>query len=247
MDILLLFYLGLVWLLGGLLTGVTSFGGNLFAIPMLTLAMPVREAILVGCLSGTSMIVAVTFLYRRRIPWKEAICIGLATLPGAPLGVAFLQYAGPRLLLLAAGGSLLLFLLWHALSGRLKGAEKPLSRWWLLPQGVAAGIMMGAVGMGGPPVVLYAYLRHWGKEASIGGINAACGVTMLGVLTGQWEAGMYTAPVLQGSLVGAMGSAAGILASLPLVRRIDARLFRRLLLVMLALSALMLLLRGFLA
>lgn len=247
MDILPLLFQGFIWFLAGMVTGVTSFGGNLFAIPMLTLAAPVREAILQGCLSGMSMICAVSCIYRRWIPWREVLCIGLATLPGVPLGVAFLQYAGPGLLLCAAGASLILFLLWQWLSRRLHAAEGPVSRWWSLPLGVAAGIMMGAVGMGGPPIALYAYLRHWGKEATIGGLNAACVLTLLGVLAGQWEAGFYTAPILKASLAGAVCSVGGIVASVPLVRRLNARLFRRLLLVMIGFSALMLLARGFLA
>ena len=247
MEILPFLYQNAIWFFAGLLTGLTSFGGNLFAIPLLALVMPVQDAILLGCLCGTVMIIALAFLYRRRLPWGEAICLGLATLPGVPLGVAFLLHAGPRLLMLAAGGCLLLFLLWQFISGRLHAGEAPISRWWCLPLGFASGIMTGAVGMGGPAIVLYAYLRHWSKENTIGGTSMAAFISMLSVVSAQWGAGLYTAPLLKDSLAGALISVCGILVSLPLVHRINALLFRRLLLIMIALSAVMLLARGLLA
>ncbi|MDE7242165.1 sulfite exporter TauE/SafE family protein [Desulfovibrio sp.] len=247
MDILILLYESIIWFLAGLLTGLTSFGGNLFAIPLLGLAIPMQDAILLGCLCGTVMILALAALYYRWARWGEIVCLGLASVPGVLLGVAFLQHAGPRLLMLAAGGSLVLFLLWQYISGRLHVAEEPVSRWWSVPLGFASGVMMGAVGMGGPPFVLYAYLRHWSKESTIGGGSLTAIITMLAVLPAQWEAGLYTVPVLKAAIVGAVFSVCGILASLPLVHRINARLFRRLLLLMIGASALILLMRGLLA
>ena len=247
MTVLLFLYLNVTWLLGGLLTGLTSFGGNLFAIPLLTLVMPAREAILFGCLSGSAILLGLGFIYRRDVRWLETLCLGLATLPGVPVGAAFLNHAGPRLLLLAAGASLVLFLLWQFLSGRLHVAEKTVGRWWSAPFGFLSGIMMSAVGMGGPPLVLYAYLRHWSKENTIGGANLAAFISMLGVLPAQWASGLYTPELLRDGLLGGLFGIIGIVASVPIVRKVDALLFRRLLLLMIALSAGMLLLRGLLA
>ena len=247
MDILLFVYLNGIWFLAGLLTGLTSFGGNLFAIPLLTLVMPARDAILFGCLSGTVIFLGLGFLYRREARWREIFLLGIATLPGVPLGVYFLHHAGSRLLLLAAGGSLALFLLWQFLAGRLHVAETPISRWSCLPFGFLSGIMMSAVGMGGPPLVLYAYLRHWGKESTICGANLAAAMTMPALLHSQWAAGLYSPQLLHAALFGALFGLFGIAASVPIVHNIDIRLFRRLLLLMIGLSACMLLVRGAIA
>lgn len=247
MDIFLYVYQYTIWFFAGLLTGLTSFGGNLFAIPLLTLAMSAQDAIVIACLSSTVMILALGILYRRGALWREIFCLGGATMLGVPLGVAFLQHAGPRLLLLAAGSSIVIFLLWQFFSARLHVAERPISRWWSVPCGVAAGIMMGAVGMGGPPVILYAYLRHWSKESTIGSASITAFITMLALLPAQWGAGLYTGPLLKSALVSAVFSLVGILASVPIVHKINALLFRRLLLFILATSAGMLLVRGCLA
>ena len=244
MTVLLFLYLNTIWFLGGLLPGLTSFGGNLFAIPLLTLVMPARDAILCGCLSGAAVLIALGFVYRRDARWAEIFSLGLSGLPGVPLGNAFLNHAGPRLLMLAAGASLVLFLLWQFLSGRLHVAQAPIARWWSAPCGFMAGIMMSAVGMGGPPLVLYAYLRHWSKESTIGGANLSAGITLLGILPAQWAAGLYTPEILRDGLLGGLFGILGIVASLPIVRKVDALLFRRLRLLMIALSAVMLLVRG---
>ncbi|MDE5878705.1 MAG: sulfite exporter TauE/SafE family protein, partial [Desulfovibrio sp.] len=140
MDILFHIYQYAVWFFAGLLTGLTSFGGNLFAIPLLTLVMPAQDAIVIACLSGMVMILALSLLYWRAARWGEIVCLGLSTVPGVVLGVAFLQHAGPRLLLLAAGAAIVLFLLWQFLSGRLHVGDTPVSRWWGVPCGLAGGL-----------------------------------------------------------------------------------------------------------
>ena len=247
MTLLLFLYLNTIWFLAGLLIGLTSFGGNLFAIPLLTLVMPAREAILLGCLCSTGIMIALPLIYRRALPLAETVFLGGAGLLGVPLGSAFLNHAGPRLLLLAAGCSLVLFLLWQFLSGRLHVAETPISRIWCAPFGFLCGIMMSAVGMGGPPLVLYAFLRHWSKESTIGGANLAATITLLGVLPSQWAAGLYTPELLWEALAGAIFGLLGMVASIPIVHRINILVFRRLLLGMIAISAAMLLVRGCIA
>ena len=50
-------YINVVWFLGGFINGVTSFGGNLFAVPLMTLAMDAKDAIVLGCIVGTAITV----------------------------------------------------------------------------------------------------------------------------------------------------------------------------------------------
>lgn len=247
MTSLLYLYQTGIWFLSGLLHGLTSFGGNMVAIPLLTLVMPAREAIVFSCLSGTAIFLGLGFIYRRTALWLEIVSLGLSSLAGVPVGMAFLQQAGPRLLMLAAGSCLILFLLWQFVSRRLHVAEAAFARWWCLPFGFLSGVMMSAVGMGGPPLVLYAYLRRWSKESTIGGTNLAAAISMLAILPSQWRAGLYGPGLFQAALAGAFFALLGIAASVPLARRINALLFRRLLLMMIGLSACMLLVRACLA
>ncbi len=92
----------LLWFGGGFVTGVASFGANLFAVPFVALLLPPRESILLGCISGTAVFAAMSAIYARHIRWGGAALLTAGALAGIPLGVWALAHAGPRALLLGA-------------------------------------------------------------------------------------------------------------------------------------------------
>lgn len=239
------FWCNFFWLLAGFVAGVASFGGNLVAVPFNTLFVDPRVAILAGCISGTAVFLGLCLFYWRHIIWKETAWLLAGAIGGIPIGIAFLRAAGGQAILLAAGLALLLFLAWQLFSSRLGKKEAPVPAWLALPFGGVSGIMMAAVGMGGPPLVLYAYLRQWRKEATLGTVNAASFAFMLVVLPWQYFSGLYSPEILSLGMQGALAAFAGICISIPVVSRINLALFRKLLLFMLFLSACMLLFRAF--
>lgn len=243
---LLFVYYNILWFLAGFVTGVTSFGGNLLAIPLIALTMDPREAILYGCLSGGAIFLEVTILYFRHVIWREVLTIFAAAALGAPIGAWFLAHAGSAAILLAAGASLCLFLAWQFAAPK-KSEQKPAGVLLCLPLGFVSGVMMAAVGMGGPPLVLCAFLRRWPKEETMGTINAVSVLIMLAALITQRQAGLFEPELVKMGGIGALFALGGALASLPVLRKINARFFRKLLLAMLSFSALILLARGFTA
>ena len=226
------------------MTGLTSFGSNLIAVPLISLVFEARESILIGCIAATLIFFGLAILYRRAIVWRDTVLLTLGAFLGMPAGVWFLKSAGGKTLLLAAGGALLLFLGWQFLSRFLRKTEKPASALFSIPLGLASGALMGAVGMGGPPLVLYVFIRKYDKEETISTINAASAGIMLGVLPSQFLSGLFPQRIIELGALGGVVGVLGILASIPLVRKLDSRVFRRLLLAMLALSAIMLIWRG---
>lgn len=230
--------------MAGLLTGLTSFGSNLIAVPFISFVFPARESILIGCLAATLIFLGLAILYRHNIVWRDTILLTGGALAGMPAGIWFLKNAGARSLLLAAGTALFLFLIWQIYANHLTRGEKPASVLLALPLGLASGVMMGGVGMGGPPLVLYIFLRKYGKEETISTINAASVVIMLGVLPWQYLSGLFPADILELGALGGLFGILGIIASVPLAARLNLQLFRRLLLIMLTLSACVLLWRA---
>lgn len=237
-------YFCVIWLLAGLLSGLTSFGGNLFAVPLLTLALAPREAILFGTLSGSAIFLGMAVVYSRHILWRETAILTLSALCGSPLGVWFLANAGARALLLAAGGALALFLAWQFGAHLLHRSEEPLPLWCAAPFGLVSGIMMSAVSFGGPPLVLYAFLRRWPKAETLGTVNAVSIAIMACVIPWLGLKGLFTGDLPLLGLAGSFAALVGIALSVPLARRLPAEIFRRLLLAMLVLSCLMLFWRG---
>lgn len=240
-------YFNILWFFAGFVTGITSFGGSLLAVPLIALVLPPREAILYGCISVAAIFVGVTIPYFRQIIWRETLALSVSTFPGIPFGIWFLTHTGPGGLLLAAGASLTIFLIWQFIGMRLGRSQKPVPMWTAIPFGFIAGIMMSAVGMGGSPLVLYAFLRHWNKEATIATVNMVSVIIMLVVVPWQHGAGLFTPHLLKMGAIGALFGFVGIAASIPVLHRINIGLFRRLLLAMLSFSAIVLIARGIIA
>lgn len=238
-------YFHAVWLMAGLITGLTSFGSNLIAVPLLTIVYNARDSILIGCISAVCIFIALALIYWRSIAWRETLFLVAGALVSTPAGAWFLKHAGSSMLLFAAGFALVLFLVWQLSVARLKKRRVQTGAWFALLMGMASGVMMGGVGMGGPPLVLYAYLRDYNPPAAISTINAASAAIMLTALSMQYAEGLYTPELLRSGLTGALAAIIGILISVPLVRRLDVGFFRKLLLFMLALSALALISRAF--
>ena len=245
MNIVLLYLASnLLWLLAGFVAGITSFGGNLVAVPFITLLFEPRVAILAGCISGTMVFLGLCYFYRKNILWKDALFLMSGAAFGIPIGLRFLTLAGEKSILLAAGLALLLFLLWQFVSGKLARREKPLPLSFACLFGFVSGIMMAAVGMGGPPLVLFAFLRNWSKEATLGTVNAVSVGLMLYVLPGQYLSGLYSPQIFLLGSTGAVFALLGIIFSIPVVRKINIALFRTLLLIMLLISAIILIMRA---
>lgn len=237
-------YCNLLWLIAGFVAGVTSFGGNLVAVPLIALVLPPEQAILSGCVSGSAVFIGLAALWFKHVNWRETILVSLSTFVGVPLGVWFLAKAGSSILLLTAGASVVFFLLWQFALSRLGKREKKISVLVCLPLGVLSGAMMGAVGMGGPPLAICAYLREWRREETVATVNMISVIIMLAVLPLQFHSGLFDGETLKAGAIAGVFALAGVALSAPALKRVNIILFRRLLLLMLAFSALTLLARG---
>ena len=149
MEAFTFLYINVVWLLAGFLNGVTSFGGNLFAVPLMTLVMETKEAIIFSCLVGTSITVSISVLYHHDLPKKEFLLALLASAAGVPFGLAALKLASPQSILIGSGMILLLFLIWQVVAGRLHCAFR-VPVWSIIPAGVLAGFSWGPRAWAGP-------------------------------------------------------------------------------------------------
>lgn len=244
MSTLLLLYSNAVWLFAGFVNGVTSFGGNMVAVPFISLAMDPKDAILFACLTGVSITAALAFLYHSALPRLEFILACLSGAVGIPFGVWMLQVASVRVLLFLSGAIILVFLLWQFLGRKIR-REGRIPLWCIVPMGMLSGFFLGCTGMGGPVLAMYAVLRGWTKEETLATMNTQAALVMLFMIFLQWREGLYTAEMLHGAAWGMPCAVIGVLLSIPVIRRLDAQLFRKGLLAMLALSTLMLFWRCF--
>lgn len=134
-----------------------GFGEALIAVPLLALLLPVRVAAPLAVLVSITVAVAVLIEDWRSVHFHSAGWLALSTLFGIPLGLLLLKTVSESAVKTMLGSLVIAFALYS-----LAGRKPKLHNDRLAPLfGFAAGILGGAYGMNGPPLVVYGVLRRW--------------------------------------------------------------------------------------
>ncbi|HEX4037016.1 MAG TPA: sulfite exporter TauE/SafE family protein [Acidobacteriaceae bacterium] len=190
----------LIVFLATLIRSAFGFGEALIAVPLLAFCIPIRVAAPLAVLLSVTIAAIVVVQDWQRIHLRSAGWLILATLPGLPLGVLLLTSHHQRMVKAALGLVILLFAAW-ALAGRKRPGLPSDHPAWLLSCGFCAGILGGAYGMNGPPLVIYGALRRWSAQefrATLQGyFLPASALAMLGY----WYAGLWVPAVTRDYLL----------------------------------------------
>jgi uncharacterized membrane protein YfcA len=134
-----------------------GFGEALVAVPLLALTLPVQTAAPLAVLVSITVAVIVVIQDWRSIHLRSAGWLVVSTLFGIPLGLLLLKTVPESIVKAILGAFIVVFAL-YSLTGRKP--EIPSDK--LAPLfGFVAGILGGAYGMNGPPLVVYGVLRRW--------------------------------------------------------------------------------------
>src|SRR5206468_1822058 len=116
--------------------------------------------------------------------------------------------------------------------------QKLEGRRWGLGAGALAGAIGGAVGLPGPPVVLYAATQGWSARTVKANLQAFFVVNQGAILIGYWWAGLLTPGVWSLTLGFTLPAIAGAVAGALLFERVDQRRFRQLVFALILVSGL---------
>ncbi|NLD44841.1 MAG: sulfite exporter TauE/SafE family protein [Chloroflexi bacterium] len=147
--------------LSGFVSGLTGFGSGLILMGTLVTVMPVQQATVVGAVLAVVLAAVNLWSVRHDLPWPELWPTLLTGVPAVAVGVWLLRVLSDDVLKIGVVTIILagvVTVLWTP-KGRRFGA-----RWLNLVAGAASGVFNGALGTGGPPLVLFALLRGWEKE-----------------------------------------------------------------------------------
>ena len=238
----------LAWAAGALVVfvasfvmGLTGFGLALVAMAFLPYLMSPADAIVLLTIYALVFSVVVVIPLRRDLARRALVDLTLGTLAGTPLGVWILASVPVSALNRLIGGVLVLVVVLQfrrALPERLEGCG------WGLGAGFLSGLVGGAVGMPGPPVIVYATTQGWSPRSMKANIMGFFVLNQGATLVGYWWAGVVTATVLTLTVTLALPALAGLLAGHALFGRLDSARFRRVVFVLLLISGLVLLVRG---
>jgi uncharacterized membrane protein YfcA len=175
-----------------LIRSAFGFGEALIAVPLLALLMPVEQAVPLATLVSITVAGVVIVQDGHNIHFRSAGWLVFSTLFGIPLGLWLLTAVAETIV----KGILAVVIIGFSLYCLLSRLPHPLKNdRWALFFGFAAGVLGGAYGMNGPPLVIYGSLRHWSPEqfrATLQGYFLPA--SLLG-MCGYWGAGLWTLPV----------------------------------------------------
>ena len=212
----------LILFIGALLQGLAGFGGALISMPVLLLfAEPAWAAPVVVICFAINRIPAM-FVLRKNLMWDHSLLLLAAALPGAFLGTYLLKSIAPGVIMKILGAILILFSIYKIFSPEMK---RTLSKIWALPTGFLSGILGGAFGTEGPPVVVYAALQPWTKEQVVGMLQSFFLFANFIIIASYWYHGLLSRSVLSVSSTVVPFSIAGILLGLHINKRIGQRHF----------------------
>jgi uncharacterized membrane protein YfcA len=176
-----------------------GFGLAIISMPLLLLIMDIRTATPLVALVSVVVALGVLATSWKKILWKDAWLLLLATFFGMPLGVFMLLYLSSIQVKTILGITLLCFGLYSTM-----GFSRP---WlqdekWALPFGFVAGILGSAFNVNGPPTILYGALRGWSPQkfrATLSGYLVPSGII---IIAGHGFAGLWTPLVWRYLLLG---------------------------------------------
>jgi len=221
-----LVYVLVVVLVATLIRSAFGFGEALIAVPLLALRMPIRLAAPLAVLVSITIAAVVVAQDWRDIHARSAGWLVAATLPGIPLGLWLLSAVDGR----AVKAGLAIVILAFAVFSLARRAPPRLDEdrlGWLVGCGLCAGVLGGAYGMNGPPLVVYGSLRGWSAARFRATLQAYFLPASIIGMAGYWMAGLWSATVTQYFVSVLPAIAVGIFAGRALNRRLAGRSFLR--------------------
>lgn len=188
-----LFPVLLIIFVSTLVQSVFSFGGALVALPLLALAIEIREATPLLTLLSCTIALVVSSRNWREVQVDSAWRLTLAACMGIPLGVWGLTHLNGQILKVGLALTVIastLASLYVSNKLRLKNVNSA----FLF--GFVSGVFGGAYNTSGPPVVLYGTLRDWNSDQFRATIQLYSLCTNLFAIAGYTISGALTRDVI---------------------------------------------------
>jgi hypothetical protein len=203
-----------------------GFGEALIAVPLLAFCIPMRVAAPLAVLVSITIAAVVVVQDWRHIHLRSAGWLVLSTLFGIPLGLLLLT-SSPEHVVKAVLGVLILLFALFCLAGSLRFRLDHESRPWLLTCGFFAGILGGAYGMNGPPLVIYGSMRNWTAQHFRATLQAYfLPASVLG-MCGYLSAGLWTSAVTHDYLLSLPVTLPAVFLGRAINHRLSAAAFSR--------------------
>jgi hypothetical protein len=182
-----------VILVATLIRSTFGFGEALFAVPLLALRIPIQMAAPLAVAISVAVAAMIIAQDWRHVHVRSATGLVLTTAAGIPLGLWILTHTPESIVKRILALIIIGFSIYSLLRPPLRPSRHPIS--WMLGCGFIAGILGGAYGMNGPPLVVYGSLRGWSPQQFRATLQGYFFPASLIGLCGYWFAGLWTPTV----------------------------------------------------
>lgn len=220
---LVAYVVGVVFL-ATLIRSTLGFGEALVAVPLLALRLPVQVAAPLAVLVSITVATIVMLQDWRSVHLHAASWLALWTMFGIPIGLFLLIHANQHAVKAALGFVIAAFALWALLNRIPFHLEHDRFR-WLLAFGISAGVLGGAYGMNGPPLVVYGSLRRWSATQFRATLHGYFLPASIAGMIGFWATGLWSHDVTRYYLVSLPGTIAAALLGKTLHTRMPPATF----------------------
>jgi len=231
---------------GGFINGLAGFGTALFALGFWLQIMPPVQAVLIVLVMSVLSGVQGAILVRKSIQWPRLGRFLLPAFLGIPIGTALVVWIDPTLLKLVIAGFLILYGLFFAFRKELPAMTRrtPVIDGVI---GFAGGVLGGLAGLSGALPTMWCAMRPWPKteqRAVLQPYNLAVQVVAILVFLVQGAFTRETLVILAVATPFTLGAAQ---VGLFIFKRMGDAQFRRLLIVLMLMSGIILMVREIVA
>lgn len=224
---------GLVVALGAAAQAASGFGFALLAVPLLAVLVGAKTAVVTTAVVSLGLQLTMALRDHTAIRRPTIVTMTIAALVGMPLGLLVLDRVDEQTLTVAIAVTVLGFTLLLA-----RGVRVPAGVTTDAVAGFASGTISTSTGTSGPPLVIALHARRLTPVAFRATLAAQFLIQGTISVVAFALVGRVTAEVARLTLAGLPGLAIGWLAGQYVFSRLEPQRFRRVVLAMLAISAL---------
>jgi uncharacterized membrane protein YfcA len=156
-------YIFVVSFFATLIRSTFGFGESLIAVPLFILFIPIDVAVPLSVLISILVAFVVVVQDHSQIHFDSAKWLIIFAVLGIPLGLLILIYGNEFWVKIGLGLLIVLYAL-YAVFGKNTLSLKTDSKLWLFICGFLSGVLGGAYGVNGPPLVVYGNMRNWSAK-----------------------------------------------------------------------------------
>ena len=153
----------LISFIATLVRSTFGFGESLIAVPLFALFIPLEVAVPLSVIMSVLVALIVVVQDHKAIHISSAKWLIFYALLGIPIGLMILKYGSEYWVKIGLGLLIIGYSTYALFARNIKHLEQD-NPFWLFVCGFLSGILGGAYGVNGPPLVVYGNMRKWSAQ-----------------------------------------------------------------------------------